>query len=199
MPRHHAYSPVDSSAQQFSSGARLEPTRDVNVRERGPNFSAASYLDMLEFMSDSSGHSDAGDHSNSDDSDDTVPRPHSAPRLSAATAAPVPTFSSKAPRKVSAMDRGVVRTQSARSSRPKGYNYGVPSSRESGSGGPKSRIRSSGAKGLVMKDERIRVCVRKRPLSRREVRASDADIIEAQSTTTVVVKEPKVSVDLQNR
>ncbi|KAK7481620.1 hypothetical protein BaRGS_00027136 [Batillaria attramentaria] len=105
VPRRHTQSPAEGAV----GGMRLEVTRDVsvNVRERVPNFSAQSYLDMLEFMSDSS-LSDGGEFlSQSSDSE------------------PV-----------------------------------------------------------------------QRPLSRREIRASEQDIVTAESTNTVVVKEPKVAVDL---
>jgi hypothetical protein len=150
---------------------------------------------MLEMMSsDSSGHLEPGDHP-SVDSDDQVGA-QAVGREAAVVPAPAPVFSTKAPRKVASMER--LRTQSAGAisgSRSKGYNYGVPSSRESSaSSSSKAKVRASG-RG-VTKDDRIRVCVRKRPLSRREIRASDADIVEATSTSSVLVKEPKVAVDL---
>ena len=181
VPRQHPHSPVGAVGGPHTAHAsemRLEPTRDVTVRERGPIFSVASYVDMLDFMSDSS-QSDPGETlSRSTDSDPLTPQP-------SRVAAPAPTFSNKVPRKVSPVER--VRPQA----RPRGYNYGVPSNTSGDSVKPKMR-----ASGRLPRDEKIRVCVRKRPLSRRETRAADPDIVEAGSTTTVVVKESKVSVDL---
>lgn len=175
VPRRHTQSPAEGAV----GGIRLEATRDVNVsvRERIPNFSAASYMDMLEFMSDSS-HSDGGEfpHSHSSDSD---PAPPISNRIASA---PMPMFSHKVPRKTAPAEK-------VKHSKAKGYNYGVPSNRDS----VKSKVRAS---GRLTKDERIRVCVRKRPLSRREIRSSEQDIVTAESTTTVVIKEPKVAVDL---
>ena len=179
MPRRHPRSPEGSGdgPGAHMSGMRLEPTRDVSVRERGPNFSVASYLEMLEFMSDSS-QSDSGELLSQSPDNDSGARPN---RI----VAPAPTFSSKVPRKASPAER--VRHQA----KSKGYNYGVPGNTSGDSVKPKVR-----ASGRPSRDEKIRVCVRKRPLSRRESRASDPDIIEACHTTTVIVKEPKVSVDL---
>nr|KAG5703622.1 hypothetical protein BaRGS_002496 [Batillaria attramentaria] len=170
VPRRHTQSPAEGAV----GGMRLEVTRDVsvNVRERVPNFSAQSYLDMLEFMSDSS-LSDGGEFlSQSSDSEPV--------QVSRVASTPMPTFSHKVPKKTAPAER-IKKT--------KGYNYGVPSNRDS----VKSRVRSS---SRLTKEERIRVCVRKRPLSRREIRASEQDIVTAESTNTVVVKEPKVAVDL---
>lgn len=162
-----------------TSGMRLEPTRDVSVRERGPNFSVASYLEMLDFMSDSS-QSDSGEMLSQSQDNDTGAQP-----TQAVAPAPAPTFSNKVPRRASPAER--VRPQT----RSKGYNYGVPSNVSGDSVKPKVR-----ASGRPSRDDKIRVCVRKRPLSRRESRAADPDIVEAGSTTSVTVKEPKVSVDL---
>ena len=183
VPRRRPRSPAEgavggSSSAHSSSGMRLEPTRDVSVRERGPNFSAASYMDMLELMSESS-QSDGGDQHSQSEESDTGAQP---PRI---LAAPPPIFSNKVPRKTAPAERVKVQAKS------KGYNYGVPTNRDS----VKARVRPPPSSRLV-KDDKIRVCVRKRPLSRRESRAADPDIIDAESTTTVVVKEPKVAVDL---
>ncbi|XP_076443303.1 uncharacterized protein LOC143281904 isoform X2 [Babylonia areolata] len=187
--------PSPSPSPHPHHGMRLEPTRDVSVRERGPNFSVGSYLDMLEFMSDSSGHSDdaRGDHHHQAESSDSDGGPLAppAPRLQP----PAPARNHPPPRKLASSDR--VRSQA----RSKGYNYGVPSSSSSSS---RDAVRSRGGRGgggggggaRISKEDRIRVCVRKRPLSRRESRAADPDIIEAGSTSTVIVKEQKVAVDL---
>ncbi|KAJ3299791.1 Kinesin-like protein kif24 [Borealophlyctis nickersoniae] len=44
--------------------------------------------------------------------------------------------------------------------------------------------------------ERIRVCVRKRPLSKKESRKSEADIVTVNGRRTILIDEPKVKVDL---
>ncbi|XP_052791398.1 uncharacterized protein LOC128225569 [Mya arenaria] len=71
-----------------------------------------------------------------------------------------------------------------------GYNYGVPGG-SSTTARPKSRPGSS-----RLNVDRIKVCVRKRPLSKREVRSGEEDMVHAGSTTTIVVSEPKQAVDL---
>lgn len=175
-------SPIEGAAGDNLSyfqveGVRLEPTRNVSVRERGPNFSAASYMDMLDMMSDSS-HSDASENHSQSSDGETGSQP-------SRTTNPAPSLSNRMLRKMAAAS-----FEKVRHSRPKGYNYGVPSSKDS----VKIKARSSGRVSKV--DERIRVCVRKRPQNRREIRSSDEDIVIAESTNTVLVMEPKVTVDL---
>jgi hypothetical protein len=46
-------------------------------------------------------------------------------------------------------------------------------------------------------EERIQVCVRKRPRNKREIKNTDDDIVKAESTTTLTVNEPKSAVDLR--
>lgn len=72
-----------------------------------------------------------------------------------------------------------------------GYNYGVPTNVSSSV----RSSRSSSAK-LGGGDEKIKVCVRKRPLNKKEIKCGESDIVAAVSTTTLVVNEPKVAVDL---
>ena len=44
--------------------------------------------------------------------------------------------------------------------------------------------------------EKIRVCVRKRPRTPREVKRNEADVVKVQGRQTIVVEEMKVAVDL---
>ena len=46
-------------------------------------------------------------------------------------------------------------------------------------------------------EDRIRVCVRKRPLTAREAKRNEPDIVRIRSHQTVVVEELKVAVDLK--
>ena len=46
-------------------------------------------------------------------------------------------------------------------------------------------------------DAKIKVVVRKRPLTRREVERGDTDILETFDDSRVVLLEPKVRVDLK--
>ena len=83
------------------------------------------------------------------------------------------------------------------------YDYGVPgldsspktsvinftsSDRRSMNRKPVSRSRN--------RDERIRVCVRKRPLLKKELKRQEADIVTTQDSDAVVVEESKVTIDL---
>ncbi|RKP03363.1 hypothetical protein CXG81DRAFT_9617, partial [Caulochytrium protostelioides] len=65
--------------------------------------------------------------------------------------------------------------------------YGVPTS---------SLSRGTSQTHLTNLDDRIRVAVRKRPLSRKEVKRNEVDICVVQSSQRLVVNEPKVKVDL---
>ncbi|GFR69175.1 kinesin-like protein [Elysia marginata] len=151
--------------------------RESDARDRAPNFSAASYVDMLQFMSDSSGSEDVA----ADNSDEETPQPQ-----------------------LQMAHRNVASSHGVRSSisrasgservKPKGYNYGVhkvatPSKTRSS--------RSVAHRGPRDRDDKIKVCVRKRPLTRREHRAKDEDIVAVESTTTLIVNEPKLAVDLK--
>nr|XP_015218138.1 PREDICTED: kinesin-like protein KIF24 isoform X2 [Lepisosteus oculatus] len=67
-----------------------------------------------------------------------------------------------------------------------GYNYGLPlSSARAGGRGP-ARVAA----------ERIRVCVRKRPLRGGEERRGELDVVDAQDHESVLVHEKKEAVDL---
>eukprot|EP01048_Picozoa_sp_COSAG05_P016589 COSAG05_NODE_2155_length_3460_cov_10604.678667_2_plen_373_part_01 len=53
-------------------------------------------------------------------------------------------------------------------------------------------------KVTVPKNERIRVCVRKRPINRREISKGEGDIVTVdRRSNTINVHEPKIKVDLQ--
>ena len=72
----------------------------------------------------------------------------------------------------------------------RGYNYGVPSIISNG---------SISSETTVINDcEKIRVCVRKRPLNSREVKLQELDVIDIPDTGSVIVHEAKVTVDLKN-
>lgn len=78
---------------------------------------------------------------------------------------------------------------------PKLDTYGIPASHARTS--QKSEIPSSKSQvstannGLSDLNQRIRVCVRKRPLSRREVAAGEKDIAPAAGARTINVNAPK--------
>ncbi|XP_019640476.1 PREDICTED: kinesin-like protein KIF24 [Branchiostoma belcheri] len=71
-----------------------------------------------------------------------------------------------------------------------GYDYGVPAQAQVRS--PKRSLSYGSEDG----GERIRVCVRKRPMNKREKKAGQADIVQVQGKKTVLVNEAKVAVDL---
>lgn len=50
--------------------------------------------------------------------------------------------------------------------------------------------------GLAVDDHQITVCVRKRPLSRKEVMKKELDVITVPTKDTLIVHEPKTKVDL---
>lgn len=68
-----------------------------------------------------------------------------------------------------------------------GYNYGLP----------RSKVRSKLPSTKNSKDEKIRVCIRKRPLNRREAKTGDDDIVQVETTNMLIVNEPKLAVDLK--
>ncbi|MGH0172300.1 UNVERIFIED_CONTAM: hypothetical protein FKN15_063039 [Acipenser sinensis] len=67
-----------------------------------------------------------------------------------------------------------------------GYNYGVPHS---------TTRKTSWERGQAESD-RIRVCVRKRPLGMREERRGEADVVSTRDSGTVLIQEKKDAVDL---
>ncbi|KAJ8380744.1 hypothetical protein SKAU_G00015220 [Synaphobranchus kaupii] len=73
------------------------------------------------------------------------------------------------------------------SQRSPGYNYGLPMA------SPASSMRSLAGRAAA---ERIRVCVRKRPLSRAEEKRGEADVVTVQDGERVLVHEQKEAVDL---
>lgn len=50
--------------------------------------------------------------------------------------------------------------------------------------------------GLTIEDHQITVCVRKRPLSRKEIMKKELDVISVPTKDTLIVHEPKTKVDL---
>ncbi|GFO33259.1 kinesin-like protein [Plakobranchus ocellatus] len=154
---------------------RLDGARESEARDRAPNFSAASYLDMLQFMSDSSGSDDVGP----DNSDEETAHP-------VAQSAHRNVTASNAVRTSVSRGLGTERVKS------KGYNYGVHKVNA-----PAKTKSSRSSAHRSARDDKIKVCVRKRPLTRREHRAKDEDIVAVESTTTLIVNEPKLAVDLK--
>ncbi|XP_038077083.1 uncharacterized protein LOC119744936 [Patiria miniata] len=68
------------------------------------------------------------------------------------------------------------------------YNYGVPGQPIKQHGTPQSSGQNEA--------ERIKVCVRKRPLSKKEERDKEKDVIQMEGRGTLVINEAKVAVDL---
>ncbi|KAI8802576.1 P-loop containing nucleoside triphosphate hydrolase protein [Cladochytrium replicatum] len=67
--------------------------------------------------------------------------------------------------------------------------YGVPVANSGNSSGQKSKSSSDF-------NERIRVCVRKRPLNKKELKRNETDIATVGGRRTIIINEPKVKVDL---
>ena len=67
------------------------------------------------------------------------------------------------------------------------YNYGLPNS-------PRKENKSRTSKRPHSK---ICVCVRKRPMVAKEVKRGEVDVVKTGKNSTVIVKEPKVSLDLR--
>ena len=72
-----------------------------------------------------------------------------------------------------------------------GYNYGLPNVLTKPPGGATN---DSGTTGKLV--ERIKVCVRKRPLLAREVKQQEVDIVDMKDCHIVSVEEMKLAVDL---
>ncbi|XP_071489736.1 kinesin-like protein KIF24 [Diadema antillarum] len=81
-----------------------------------------------------------------------------------------------------------------------GYNYGVPSASPATQSRLKSAAKSTPSNasraGGTGFEERIRVCVRKRPMSRKEWKGGEGEAVTTEGQTTVLVKERKLAVDL---
>ncbi|XP_035665945.1 kinesin-like protein KIF24 [Branchiostoma floridae] len=71
-----------------------------------------------------------------------------------------------------------------------GYDYGVPQSHA------RSPRRTLSYGDDCGGGDKIRVCVRKRPMNKREKKAGQADIVQVQGKKAVLVNEAKVAVDL---
>ncbi|KAK3098721.1 hypothetical protein FSP39_022400 [Pinctada imbricata] len=156
---------------QEVSGRALSAVNDVRVRESIPQpRRRVSPVDLVELISTS--ESESSD-SSSGHSDYEPASKH----LNAASESPTP-----------------VRKTVVNRIKQKGYNYGVPNPSISSSvSRSRSRPISAGRPGM---EEKIKVCVRKRPLNKREVKSGETDIATAESTTTLTIEEPKVAVDL---
>ncbi|XP_071794176.1 uncharacterized protein [Asterias amurensis] len=74
------------------------------------------------------------------------------------------------------------------------YNYGIPDQEQ------RSSTRHQDYQGIqgTSSDagERIKVCVRKRPLNKKEERENEVDVVQTEGRGTVVMNEAKVAVDL---
>ncbi|KAL3867065.1 hypothetical protein ACJMK2_044298 [Sinanodonta woodiana] len=145
--------------------------RSPRKRNRSPAHSAsqAGTATLLDLLSDTSESESSDDSSHHSDYEPAIK--HSVSAASTHNSSPL---IQKAP--VERIRHG------------KGYNYGVPGAAASAI---KSRSRTGG-----IRDEKIKVCVRKRPLNRKEIKAGDEDVVRTESTTTVIVNEPKLAVDL---
>ncbi|XP_005100746.1 uncharacterized protein LOC101848438 [Aplysia californica] len=175
----------NSFAEQSSPGTqRFGASRDVSVRDRVPNFSAASYLDMLQFMSESSDETeDEGDEESGEEEEAVV--------MGGAAAVLHPRNVTSPSAVRASTSRGPV--ERIKHSQEKSYNYGVHKL-----GSPSKVSKSSrGGSGRHLGDEKIKVCVRKRPLTRREQRGKEDDVVTVESTNTLIVNEPKLAVDLK--
>lgn len=159
------------------SVTQLEPSRDIIVQDRVPNLSfKAAYTTLLRQISESS-ESDAAaaDHS---DQEQAAAQPAYRNIISPST---VRTSTSRG----TAVER-------IQHSKKNSYNYGVHKVSTSA----KPRItRSSSHRSTG--EEKIKVCVRKRPVTRRELRAKEEDIVHTESTNILIVNEPKLAVDLK--
>ncbi|KAJ3344629.1 Kinesin-like protein kif24 [Entophlyctis luteolus] len=69
--------------------------------------------------------------------------------------------------------------------------YGVPNSVSNA-----TRTNQGGSSKISDISDRIRVCVRKRPLNRKELKSNQVDVANVLDRRTLVVNEPKVKVDL---
>ncbi|XP_030832800.1 kinesin-like protein NACK1 isoform X2 [Strongylocentrotus purpuratus] len=82
-----------------------------------------------------------------------------------------------------------------------GYNYGVPSASPTTqyklkSGMKSATVSTPHSRNGVTADEKIKVCVRKRPMNQKEWRAGEGDAVSIEGSNTALVKERKLTVDL---
>jgi hypothetical protein len=79
-----------------------------------------------------------------------------------------------------------------------GYNYGLPQDLPTPRGMASTPQSVANVVCRSVRDssaDRIKVCVRKRPMTTREVNANDQDVVTVQGPRSVVVEELKTSVD----
>lgn len=79
---------------------------------------------------------------------------------------------------------------------PPGTSTGRTKSRNASSNDQLSKSESFSDISLNQTGERIKVCVRKRPLSSKELQRNERDITDIISSRSIQVNEPKVKVDL---
>ncbi|KAH9503198.1 Kinesin-like protein kif24 [Bulinus truncatus] len=153
---------------------RLEPSRNVVVQDRIPNYSVSSYMDMLQYMTESS-----ESESSREDSDAEQPLVTMINRTSSS-----PSMGRNSLSKWPNVER-------IKHSQVKCYNYGVHKVNTP----TKSKVKNISLRHNA--DEKIKVCVRKRPLTKRELKTKEEDIVIVESTNTLVLNEQKVAVDLK--
>ncbi|XP_052102725.1 uncharacterized protein LOC127736191 [Mytilus californianus] len=179
-PNSHNPSPRKRNRSPLVSGNRgrgdqaLHAVSDVRVHERPINPpSQTSRAELLRLLasSESDSSSDSSDHSDYEPATKHLNAASSPPR---------------------------VRRSVVNRIKQKGYNYGVPSNAPNTPTNSKSRSRTSHSRTSHSSAiERIKVCVRKRPRNKREIKNTDDDIAKAESDTTLTVNEPKSAVDLR--
>lgn len=83
-----------------------------------------------------------------------------------------------------------------RQTKPMLNAYGIPLSTgmQSGVGSSTGALSSASRRSTL--GDRIRVCIRKRPLSKKELKRNELDITEVSGRRTVTINEPRVKVDL---
>jgi len=78
-----------------------------------------------------------------------------------------------------------------------GYNYGIPTSGLSHTINQRTADVDLNMEGQAATcNEKIRVCVRKRPRTMREVKRNEQDVVKIRGRRTVILEELKVAVDL---
>ncbi|KAL4228105.1 Kinesin-like protein kif24 [Mactra antiquata] len=174
IPRKRNRSPTQTS-QQFV-GRGLSASHDVPVRDRSRTTASSHHLSaagaaILDLISDE----DTSEESSGDSGEHSDYEPAVKHSVTTSVVKEFPGRIRKTP--VEKIKYGA------------GYNYGVPG------GGTGVRPKGRPGSGRLHEDK-IKVCVRKRPLSKREIRSGEEDMIQAASTTTLVVSEPKQAVDL---
>ena len=146
-PRKRNRSPLVSGNRNNSDHA-LHATSDVRVHERPLPQPSASHLSQTELRN-------LLESSESDSSSESSDHSDYEPATKHLNAASSPTR---------------VRRSVVSRIKPKGYNYGVPTNAPSTPTTSRNRSRTTG-------EERIKVCVRKRPRNKREVKNTDDDVV----------------------